>query len=170
MNPISDRFRSATRQRRRRYPKPLESLRNEARGVGLDILQTPQGLSVAAVEDDGQALLPEQVTGELRKVLEAQGKNITAKLREINRKAGKDQLSFASWVQEYNTRVADNAVGSLMDDLAEEYEWHEGLSSWIGDMRADLIENFQMFLPQQGPGRHGDTDGAGEALCSQRHG
>lgn len=134
----------------KKVSEALESLRNEARGVGLDILQTPQGLSVAAVGDDGQALLPEQVTGELRKVLEARGKDITAKLREINRKAGKDQLSFASWVQEYNTRVANNAVGSLIDDLAEEYEWHEGLSSWIGEMRADLIENFQMFLPQQG--------------------
>jgi predicted ATP-dependent protease len=128
----------------------LDTLRKEARNLGLDILQTPQGLNVAAIGPDGQPLSLEQIPDERRKDLEAKSKDITAKLREINRKASKEQSAFASWVQEYNKKVADNAVGNLLDDLAEEYKWHKGLSSWIGEMRADLIENLQIFLPQQG--------------------
>ena len=127
----------------------LEGLRKEARAKGLDIVQTPQGLSVAPVSPEGEVLAPEQITDEQREQMETNGKAITAKLREINRAATKDQVAFATWVQEYNKRVAENAVGNLLEDLAEDYQWHDGLSAWLADMRSDVIENLQIFLPQQ---------------------
>lgn len=115
----------------------LNALRAAARRHGLDLVQSPQGAAmvVAATPESGpQPEPPAEVA-----------KQLADELHEINRWASARQAEFAHWVQDINRRMADQAIGGLVDALQAEFGQHRGLARWLTEMRVDVIEGMDRF-------------------------
>ncbi len=128
----------------------IEALRQEARGQGLDISQTPQGFSMIPVDGEGRPLAPEALAAlgeEQRQALETAAKEIGDKLRDIRRFAARQQSQLAESLQGVNREVAENAVGGLIDTLAESFAEHDILEAWIDTLRHDILDDITRFRP-----------------------
>ena len=123
----------------------IEELRKEARTKGLDILQTPQGFTIIPVDPDGKPLKGEELTAEERAALEPLAKTINEKLRDIRRYAAQQQMKLAENVEDMNRKVAENAVGGLMEDMEEAFSNEPELVNWLKAMRADILADITRF-------------------------
>ncbi len=134
-------------QAQERVGQQIEALRGEARKEGLEIVQTPQGFSIIPIDEDGKPLPPEALTDERRAALEPAAKAINDKLKEIRRYAAQQQMQLAENVQGMNRQVAENAVGGLLDEMAEAFADHAELVAWLEQMRADILDDITRFRP-----------------------
>ncbi|MDP6057371.1 MAG: ATP-binding protein, partial [Pirellulaceae bacterium] len=141
----------------------LDALKTEARADGLDIVQTEHGMMVVAKGPEGEPVALDTFPPQERKKLEAAAKQLSERLFEFNRSAAKLNVEFMSEAADLNHQVADAAVGHLIDDLETEYSGYEGLRRWIVELRADILENLQLFRPQSG----GDGSHVGESAESR---
>jgi predicted ATP-dependent protease len=125
----------------------IAALRAEARKSGLDIVQTQQGHMVVALGPDGKPKaveeFPESDQGRLKEV----GRDISAKLAQINRRAVREQASLGVRLTEIGRQTADEAISVVMDEVQAEFDAYRGLARWLVEMRADVLDNLDMFLP-----------------------
>jgi predicted ATP-dependent protease len=127
----------------------IQALREEAQAKGLDLVQTPQGTAVAVRDEKGEPASLDSVPEARRAEVAAAGKEIADKLQEINRFAAKRQIAFGEWVAEQNRLVADQAVGSLIAEIAAEFAGYRGLTRWFVELRTDVVDNFMRFKPPE---------------------
>lgn len=125
----------------------LEELRVEARSEGLDIQQAPNGFSIVPVGKDGNPVPLDGMPTVRRKRVEAAGRALSEKLRDLKRFAAKRQMSFAEKVADMNRQVAEHAVGGLIDEMIADFAAHEKLVVWLEAMRGDILENLSRFRP-----------------------
>ncbi|MGB0570695.1 MAG: Lon protease family protein [Alphaproteobacteria bacterium] len=125
----------------------VEAARAEAEAAGLSLLQSPQGLAVAALGDDGNPRDVSDLPEAERKVMEEAGQRVSQMLAEINRDVARRQTKLAEDVRELNRAVAENAVGGLVDELISRFSDVQGLNRWLVAFRVDLLENLALFLP-----------------------
>ncbi|MFT6582162.1 MAG: putative ATP-dependent protease [Alphaproteobacteria bacterium] len=83
---------------------------------------------------------------ERSKLMEA-GRDIGAKLAHINRQTAKEQANLGVRLRDIGRQTADNAISVVMDDVQAEFDAYRGLSRWMVEMRADVLDNLEMFLP-----------------------
>ena len=125
----------------------IEVARAEAETAGLSLVQSPQGLVVMALGEDGK---PRDVSGlpeAERKAMEETGQRVSQILAGINRDAARRQAKLAEDVRELNRAVAENAVGGLVDELTSRFQDVQSLNRWLVAFRVDLIENLALFQP-----------------------
>ncbi len=126
----------------------IEAARAEAEKSGLSLAQTPQGLMVVALDDEGNpkemASLPE---GE-RASMEDAAQRVSQMLAEINCDAARRQTRLAEETREFNRAVAESAVGGLVDELIAQFRDIPGLNRWLVGFRVDLLENLALFQAQ----------------------
>lgn len=99
-----------------RVTEGCETLRAEARASGLDIVQSPQGLVIVALGEDGDPLLAAQLPEETRAIVEATAGSFAERLRELTRVAAEAEALVGAEIKELNRRVADHAVGAISTD------------------------------------------------------
>ncbi len=131
----------------REIQQQLEALANEARMHGLNLVQTPQGMVVAAQDAAGNPVALDTLPESERKSKQEKASDIGERLQEIHRHAAKLQGEFAKQMIELNQSVADHAVGALLDDVQSVYSGHRGLARWLTELRNDILENLQIFMP-----------------------
>lgn len=131
------RIRSEGDRLRAEIGRRLEALRQEARGAGLDIAQTPQGLSVVRSDEAGSQAGSEEAAAA-----------IVAKLAELNRWAAREQAQAAEQVRAITREIAGIAIGPLVQATADAFAEHPALVQWLQEMRADLLEDLERFLPR----------------------
>ena len=125
----------------------IDAARAEAKTAGLSLVQSPQGLMVAALDEDDK---PRDVSGlpeAERKAMEEAGQRVSQMLAEINRDAARSQAKLAEDVQALNRAVAENAVGGLVDELISRFNDVQSLNRWLVAFRVDLLENLTLFSP-----------------------
>ena len=123
----------------------IEALRAEARTHGLGLAQTPQGLSVVAIDADGQPQSPDTIPAERRAALDESAGLIGEKLRRLTRQATRMQTELEVRLGDRARQAANDAIGGLVDELAAEYADHRGIARWLVDMRADILDNLRLF-------------------------
>ena len=133
----------------------IEALRQEARQVGLDVLQTAQGFTIVPVGPDGKPLQGEDIPADRQAALETAAKDVNAKLRDLRRFVAQQQMQLAEEMQGTNRQVAEHAVGGLIDEIADAFSVHPDLVAWLEEMRADILDNIARF--------QADPKGAGAA-------
>ncbi len=131
--------------------RDIEALRDEARTHGLGLAQTQQGLTVVAIDGEGQPLAPDAVPAERRAALDEAAERIGERLRRVTRQAGRMQAELEARLGDRARQAADDAIGGLIDDLVADYSHHRGLARWLTDMRADILVNLLIFqAPREG--------------------
>ena len=128
--------------------KAIEAARAEAAAAGLSLVQSPQGLMVAAVDAEGKPRDLSDLPEAERAAMEAAGQKVGQMLAEINRDAARRQAALAESVGALNRSVAENAVGGLVDTLIDRFKDVQSLNRWLVAFRVDLLENIALFMPQ----------------------
>jgi len=127
----------------------MNALRDQARGRGVDILQTPQGAMIVAIDAEGKPVPPQEMTDEQRQKVEEAGPELSRELASLMRDSTTLRGELQKKADELGKSAADQASAPLFDAFAEQFGKIPGLARWIVELRADVIENFARFLPRQ---------------------
>jgi predicted ATP-dependent protease len=127
----------------------LRELEAEAQRDGLSILNTPQGAVVAALRDDGSPEPLNLLPVERRTELEERSRSVLERMAEINRDAARLQRRYFDTVRELNRDIAVRATEGLLDGLAETFADLAEVSAWLGDLRADVADHYELFLSEE---------------------
>ena len=125
--------------------KGIDVARAEAEKSDLSLVQSPEGLGVAALGEDGEPRDTSKLPEAERKGMEESALRVSRMLADINRDAARLQADLAEQVRELNNNVATNSVSGLIDALAERFQDHQGLNRWLIAFRVDVIENIALF-------------------------
>ena len=128
--------------------KAIDVARAEAKTAGLSLVQSPQGLMVAALDEDDKPRDVSDLPEAERKAMEEAGQRVSQMLAEINRDAARLQAKLVEDVGALNRSVAENAVGGLVDELIARFQDVQSLNRWLVAFRVDLLENLALFSPQ----------------------
>ena len=123
----------------------IEAARAVAEKVGLSLVQSPQGLMVVALGDDGKPRDVSEFPETERKAMEEAGQQVGQMLAEVNRDAARHQTKLVEQVRELNNSVAENAVSGLIDELTARFKDHASLNRWLVAFRVDVVENIEYF-------------------------
>ena len=128
------------------------TLRAEAKAHGLDLVQTEEGPALAVLGADGKPLGPDAMTPEQRAAVEAHGPALAAKLQALVRESAKLGAAFHEHAEAIGRAAVDAAVAPVIDALDAGFGKFPELGRWLIEFRADVIENFRVFLAPEGEG------------------
>ncbi len=125
----------------------LQDLNRRAQAAGLAIVQTPVGLSVAAVRD-GQPLTPEalrQLPESERSAIQQARQVVDGALADTMRALRRRQRQARDQLHALNVDVARSVVRPLLEDLREAYRSHDEVSAHLLAVERHATENFEVF-------------------------
>lgn len=128
--------------------KAFEGLRQKAQAESIAILRTPMGFALAPlsggqiVKPEAFNALPQSQREEIEQNIEKLQKELETTLREVP-KLEKDRRQK---IRKLNSELAELVVGLSIMDIARQFEGSPEISTYLGDVRADLIANAEMFL------------------------
>ena len=125
----------------------MKDVQDEARQHGLEIVQSPQGPMIVAVDENGGAIDPEKMTEDQRATIARVGPELARKIHDISRKSAEIRTDLQEKAGELGRQVADQTCGPMVDYFIGEFSGQEGLGRWLVELRNDIIENYQIFLP-----------------------
>ena len=127
----------------------VDALRKDAREHGLTILQTPNGLMVAALDEEENPIGIDKLPEDRRTVVQEEAQRIGSTLGEILRRAAVMQGELAENIHQLRRQAADHAVGAMLEPLHEEFGKYRGLNRWLISLREDMLDNLILFAPPQ---------------------
>ena len=153
----SDEFQS----RRERLVKTAEERRNkilsdlgdEAERAGFSIQATHLGVTLIPVLDgkliaeEELASLPEQA----RKQIDEKRTGFESKFEEAMKQIAALERDTRSSLRKLSNDAIQYAIGFLMDALQKSYEDMPDVVSYLKDVRADILENYELFAGPQEP-------------------
>ncbi len=123
----------------------LQKVDEYARGKGLALVQTPQGLLIAPMVN-GNLLTPEQIEKldeGARKQLEAAQSDVQGKMREAMRQIQQQNRAARDRAAEVDRQAIANATGHLIDELKEQYAQYPAVEQLLDAIHKDIFENSQ---------------------------
>ena len=126
----------------------MKAIQDAARDKGLDILQSEQGHMIVATDDKGEPIPADKMNDEQRALVAEHGPGLAEQIHAVNRKTAEVQTAFQKRAAELGREVAERTCGPLIDAAMAEFADLHGLNRWLVELRSDVIENFQAFLPQ----------------------
>jgi predicted ATP-dependent protease len=126
----------------------MKAVQDTAREKGLDILQSEQGQMIVATDEKGEPVPADKMNDEQRALVAEHGPGLAEQIHAVNRKTAEVQAAFQKRAADLGGEVADRTCGPLIDAAMGEFVDIHGLNRWLVELRADIIENFQAFLPQ----------------------
>ena len=128
------------------------SLRAEAKEHGFDLVQTEEGPALAMLGDDGEPLAPDAMSPGQRAALEAHAPALIEKLHALVRESAAAGAALQEHSEAIGRTAVDAAVAPLIDALDAQFGKFPELNRWLIEFRADVIENFRVFLGTGGAG------------------
>ena len=125
----------------------MKAVQEAAKEKGLDILQNQQGPVIVAVDENGEATPAEQMTDEQRALLAEHGPALAQQILAINRRTAELQAAFQQRGAELSRQVADQTSGPVIAAALAGFAEHHALNKWLVELRSDITDNFQAFLP-----------------------
>ena len=123
--------------------KAFEGLRQKAQAENIAILRTPMGFALAPLSG-GQIVKPEVFNAlpqtqreEVEQKIEKLQKELETTLREVPT-LEKDRRQK---IRKLNSELAELVVGLSIRDIAGQFEGSPEISTYLGDVRTDLIAN-----------------------------
>ncbi|MEE8332732.1 MAG: ATP-binding protein, partial [Alphaproteobacteria bacterium] len=145
-----------------RQEGPFGELQEAAHERGLALIRTPMGLAFAPVKD-GEVINPD----DFRKLPDDQQEKTKGDIAELEKRLQDVMRAAQQWEREHrekvrqlNQEMAERVVGHLIDELKSAMGDLPAVVAWIEDVRTDIVENAQQFLPQPPMEGGPDADGA----------
>jgi predicted ATP-dependent protease len=161
-----DAVRQSFRQKRDSLMREMES---DAERRGFDVSMDNEGqFSLFPMvrgrpvsESDLVDLEPEE-REDLRKRAEGLMRSLNGVLRSI----GRAERGLKESERELDRRAMQTCLAEILDPLCGEYSDRTELRDWFQEMRADMLENMERFLPQEEPrGREQGHESAEDPLA-----
>lgn len=127
----------------------MKAIQEAAQAHGLDIVQTEQGQMIVATDAKGDPVPADQMNDAQKSLVAEHGPALAQQIHAVNRKTAEVQAAFQKRAAELGREVADQTCGPLIDAAMSDFADHHGLNRWLVELRADMIDNFQAFLPQR---------------------
>lgn len=127
-------------------------LRQAAQAQGLDVWMTAQGMQIVVLGQDGEPLRPEQIMAlppEQQSRIDDAVTGLTPQMQALRKRFREADSERVKAMREINKRVADEAVGGLLDELEAEFGLQGRLGQWLQELRADIVEHIHLFRPPQ---------------------
>jgi lon-related putative ATP-dependent protease len=153
-----------------RQENALEEIREEAQKRGLRMMRTPGGLAFAPVKD-GDIITPEafqELAEEERNGIEENIQEMQRRLQKVVEQQPILQREMLERVKELNREIAGFAIGGLIDELREKYGEHEEVTTYLDAVQADILDNIQRFLPDDGQGSEDEMPSWLQSARAQR--
>ena len=159
-------FESEEYQNRRRSIEQRFSTRNEtafqklsedARERGVAILRTPMGFTIAATKGD-EVIDPQSFAKEPPEVREEIERKVAETSRELERylkSIPKMEKEGRKVVAELNAKMAEQAVAESLSEVVEAFGHIEVIAGHLERVRADLVQNAELFLQKGSTGDNG---------------
>ena len=140
---------------RKGLDEAYNELRQKARGEGLDVWSTQQGLSLVILGEDGKPKSQEELMAlpeAERERLEQAIERLNPAMMEMRATARRAEIELARNIRDINRRIADETIGTLLTELEANYAAHPGVQRWLVELRADILDNIQLFqhVPEAG--------------------
>lgn len=133
---------------RRRLDGEFEALRAKARGLGLDLQRSEQGLSLRLVGPEGEPLPAEAITDEMRANAEKTAEELRPDLRAFSAKAQAVEAEFRRKGMQLRRDQVEAATAPLFDALEEDFGGGGGLDRWVAEFRLDVLDELERFQPE----------------------
>ncbi|CAN0575840.1 unnamed protein product [Laminaria digitata] len=125
----------------------MEAVQKAAQEKGLNILQNQQGPVIVATDEKGEAVAADEMTDGQRALLAEHGPALAQQIHAINRRTAELQAAYQQRGAELSRQVADQTSGPVIDTMLAAFGEHHGLNKWLVELRNDIADNFQAFLP-----------------------
>lgn len=145
------------------------SLQAQAAARHFTFVQTPSGPAPAPMLEGGQVMPPEVYEGlpdEARKQLEETRRELQDALEDALRLAHQRQKAAQRQLRDLQRQVAARVADREIADFREAYAAITGVLSYLDEVRADILDHVDIFLPREGeqpaegpPARPGEPPG-----------
>jgi lon-related putative ATP-dependent protease len=135
----------------------FNELQENAKEENLTLLKTPSGVAFAPTDEDG-VMSPEEInelSEEKREEIKSRIEALQEELQKILQQVPAWQRETKEKIKELNKEIASFAIGGLIQELIEKYQGHEEIVEHIQQIKNQVIENADEFLPnneQEMPG------------------
>lgn len=150
----SDGYQEEVRRLSERRKDELESefaqLRQSAQAQGLDVWMTAQGMQIVVLGQQGEPMKPEQLMAlpaEQQQRIDEAVSGLTPQMLALRKRFRDAEAERLKAVRETNKRVAEEAVGGLLDELEIEFGLQGKLGQWLQELRADIVDHIHLFRP-----------------------
>ena len=126
----------------------FSQLQKKAREKGFTLQQAGGMFGIIPLIDD-EPINPEnyeQLTDEQKEEIEAKGKELREELNAAVKNVRDAEKEAKNGVEGLDSRVADLAVGHLIEELRTKYRTFERVVQYFDDVQNDIVENVQEFL------------------------
>jgi lon-related putative ATP-dependent protease len=123
----------------------FEEVRAQARERDFTIMQTPQGVIIAPVED-GEPVPPdefEKLDEDTRREYEKIRDELQEELRDAMREIQRLQDEGKERIKELDRQVVEFAVGHRIDDLRDTYSEYDDIQDYLDAVREDILQSVQ---------------------------
>ncbi len=136
-----------------RQEAAFAELQKRAQQHNISMLRTSVGLTLAPVKDGD--VIPTEVFEELpeaeREQFEEDLERLQSEMQETVRHLPEWDKERREQIRDLNRKVTRHAVGHLMDALRAEFEEYPAVTNFLDALQADVIENADAFMVQEGP-------------------
>ena len=133
------------------HEQALEGIQRDAETNDIALIRTPAGLGFAPKRDgeviDPEAFqaLAEEERNRIQKSIELLQEELQTALRGLPALVKESRRR----VSDLNREITGFAAGHLIDELRTEYQGLDEVIAYLDAMRADIIENAEIFLPAE---------------------
>ncbi|MFO8099543.1 MAG: ATP-binding protein, partial [Salinibacter sp.] len=126
----------------------FDDLQEEAREDDIALIRTPQGFAFAPIRD-GEVLSPDEVEAipeEEREAVQSKIETYQERLQQILQTVPESQREARQRIEDLNEEMAAYAIDDAIDALRDAYDDQEAVLDVLDAMRANLIENVDVFV------------------------
>lgn len=151
-----------------RLPEDLASeagtLESLARAKGIDLQITARGTRAIPLDAEGNARAHDDLTLDEQRAFETAIAEIQDALGALNKKLHDTQLAAQETTRRIRRQIASQAIASSLDELMRSFTGVDGLTSWMVELREDILDHVESFL---GSAPGDPAPGAPELLVAQ---
>jgi predicted ATP-dependent protease len=125
----------------------MQAVQNAAQEKGLNVLQNQQGPVIVAIDEKGEPVSAEDMSDAQRALLAEHGPALAQQIHAILRRTAELQAAYQRRGAELGRQVADQTSGPVIDTMLAGFAEHHALNKWLVELRNDITDNFQAFLP-----------------------
>ena len=131
----------------------IEALSEKAKGQGIALIQSPQGLGMAPMKD-GEVMQPDTFNAlpdsEKKRIQDAIGE-LQEELAVIMENLPRLNQERRDKIRDYNRDLAAVAVTQALRDVKQAFWETEEVQAYLEAVRKDLIDHIEMFVPTGAP-------------------